>query len=90
MSAHIGIRALPLGAAHKAVTRNAWICDKCGFEEPLKAITGTNMLLYMAAVVVLALIVNFSSLHRWRLPIYGGLIVMVGMTTYLIARKHER
>ena len=90
MRPQIGIPALRLDERDRTEKRNAWVCDKCGFEEPLKAITGTHLLLHMAAVVVFVLIVNVSPLQRWKLPIYGGLIVLVPVAAYLIARKADR
>jgi hypothetical protein len=42
------------------------MCGKCGFEEPVRVITGTQMLLNMAAMaavgIVVALLTNLSGL----------------------------
>jgi hypothetical protein len=42
MVVQIGIPARP-DVDHNTQTRNAWVCDKCGFEEPLKSITAKRM-----------------------------------------------
>jgi hypothetical protein len=88
MAAQIGMPARP--DAHEIQTRNAWVCDKCGFEEPLKAITAKSLLLYMAAVVVFWLIVNFSGLQQWKTAILVGLLAVVFVSVYLVASRADK
>jgi membrane glycosyltransferase len=89
MVVQIGIPARP-DVDHNTQTRNAWVCDKCGFEEPLKSITAKSLLLYIAAVVVFWLIVNFSVLKQWKTPILVGLLAVVSVTVYLVASRADK
>jgi hypothetical protein len=90
MRPQIGLSAPRQDERPSAQKRNAWVCETCGCEEPLTAFTGTHLLLYTVTVVVLALLVNFSPLQRWKLPLYLAFVIVAPAVVYLIARKAER
>jgi hypothetical protein len=73
-------------AGQRAGTRNAFVCDTFDFEQPVTTITGKSLLVYLVPVVF-ALIVNLSGLRDWKIPIYIGLLVLVGITAYVVASR---